>query len=63
MLDLLGIVVSGVMMLLVIARAAKMDSINPWFEMPPDPNAPLTGLAKARANAEHRIPTWRKRRS
>ncbi len=60
MLDLTGILVSSVMMLIVIFRATQLDSRTPWFETPPDPNAPLTGLDKARANAARHIPAWRK---
>ena len=63
MLDLLGIMVSSIMMLFVILRAALLDSRQPWFEKPPDPNAPLTGLEKARANAARSIPAWRKPKS
>jgi len=62
MLDLFGIMLSTIMMLIVISRAAQLDSRNPWFEAPSDKNAPLTGLDKARANAAHMIPTWRKPR-
>lgn len=52
--------VSSIMMLIVIIRAAQLDSRTPWFEAPPDSNAPLTGLDKARANAARHIPAWRK---
>ena len=61
MLDLTGILVSSIMMLIVIVRAAQLDSRLPWFETPPDGNTPLTGLERARANAARRIPAWRKR--
>ena len=62
MLDLFGIMLSTIMMLFVIARAAQLDRRSPWFELPSDKTAPLTGLEKARANAAHMIPTWRKSR-
>lgn len=62
MLDMFGIMFSTIMMLVVIARAAQLDSQSPWFEAPADKTAPLTGLQKARANAAHMIPTWRKSR-
>jgi hypothetical protein len=35
MLDVLGILVSGVMMLFVILRAVQLDRSQPWFETPP----------------------------
>ncbi len=35
MLDLLGIVFSGVMMIFVIFRAFQADSTNPWFQALP----------------------------
>jgi hypothetical protein len=60
MLDLTGILVSAIMMLIVIVRAAQLDSRTPWFETPPDPNAPLNGLERVRANAVRQIPAWRK---
>ena len=62
MLDLTGILVSSIMMLIVIVRAAQLDSRTPWFETPPDSEAPLTGLERVRANAASRIPAWRKRK-
>ena len=60
MLDLTGIMVSSIMMLIVILRAVQLDSQRPWFERPPNPDAPLTGLAKARANATRQFPAWRR---
>ena len=60
MLDLLGIMFSSIMMLIVIWRAARRDNQSPWFEIPPDPNAPPTGLARAQASAARNVPTWRK---
>jgi len=32
MLDLTGIVVSGIMMLLIVWRAVQLDRTLPWFE-------------------------------
>jgi hypothetical protein len=43
MLDLLGIVVSSVIMVLVILRAIQMDSSQPWFQ-PPKSGADSSGL-------------------
>ncbi len=60
MLDIAGILFSAIMILIVIVRAAQLDSRNPWFETPPDANAPMTGLERARANAARHIPAWRK---
>jgi hypothetical protein len=62
MLDLAGIMVSSIMMLIVILRAVQLDSRTPWFERPPNPDAPPTGLEKARANAARHIPAWRRRK-
>jgi hypothetical protein len=61
MLDLMGILVSSIMMLIVIVRAVQLDNTTPWFERPPDPTRPKTGLERVRANAAARIPTCRKR--
>ena len=61
MLDLAGIMVSSIMMLIVIFRAAQLDSRTPWFEPPPESNAAPTGLEKARANAARDLPSWRNR--
>ncbi len=60
MLDNLGILVSSLVILIVIIRAAQLDGRIPWYESRPNPNAALTGLAKVRANAAGRIPVWRK---
>jgi hypothetical protein len=41
MLDLFGIVVSSVLMLLVVVRAAQLDRELPWFRqasVPPEPD-------------------------
>ena len=62
MLDLFGIMVSSVIMLIVIVRAAQLDSSTPWFERAPDPEARQSGLDRIRANAEAHIPAWRKRK-
>jgi hypothetical protein len=43
MLDLLGIVVSSVIMFMVILRAIEMDSSQPWFR-PPKTAADSSGL-------------------
>lgn len=38
MLDLVGIVFSGIMMLFVVFRAVQLDAVRPWFETaPPEP--------------------------
>lgn len=60
MLDNTGILISTIMMLIVILRAAKLDKTLPWFERPTDPDAPMTGLEIARANAARHIPAWRR---
>jgi hypothetical protein len=60
MLDLLGIMVSSIMMVIVIARAAQLDRTTPWFETPADPNAPKSGIAKVRERAARSIPAWRR---
>ena len=62
MLDLTGILVSSVIMLIVIVRAVQMDSRMPWFERPADPDARMSGLERARANAAAHMPAWRKRK-
>ena len=62
MLDLTGIMFSSIMMLIVIVRAVQMDTMQAWFETPPNPDAKMTGLAKAQANAARLIPVWRKRK-
>jgi hypothetical protein len=36
-LDLVGIVFSGVMIMFVIFRALQLDASRPWFEPPPPP--------------------------
>jgi hypothetical protein len=56
MLDNLGILVSSVMILIVIVRAAQLDSRNPWFERFPDSNTPPNG----RTNTARHIPAWRR---
>ena len=56
MLDLTGIMVSSIMMLIVIIRAVQLDSRAPWFETPPKPDGPKSGLEKARANAARQNP-------
>jgi hypothetical protein len=43
MLDLLGIVVSSVIMFMVILRAIKMDASQPWFQ-PPKTSVDTSGL-------------------
>ena len=60
MLDLLGIMVSSIMMVIVIVRATQLDRSTPWFEVPLDPNAPKSGLAKVRERAARNMPTWRR---
>jgi len=62
MLDLAGILISSIMMLIVIVRAVQLDSRLPWFERPANPDAPMSGLERARANAAAHIPAWRKRK-
>lgn len=62
MLDNTGILVSSILILLVIVRAAQLNTILPWFETPPKADAPLSGLEKARANAARHIPAWRKQK-
>jgi hypothetical protein len=49
MLDLLGILFSTIMMVLVILRAVRLDSTQPWFR-PAEPRADSSGL-KLRAGA------------
>jgi len=61
MLDLTGILISTIMMLIVVVRALQMDSRLPWFKRPTDPDAPMPGLERTRANAAAHIPAWRKR--
>jgi hypothetical protein len=39
-LDVLGIFVSGVMMMFVIIRAVQLDRARPWFEAPAAETAP-----------------------
>jgi hypothetical protein len=43
MLDLLGILFSSVMMFLVILRAIRLDSTQPWFR-PPKTGVDRSGL-------------------
>jgi hypothetical protein len=62
MLDLIGIMVSSIMMLIVILRAVQLDRSLPWFERSPNPHAPPSGLERLRANAAGKIPNWRKRK-
>ncbi len=40
MLDLLGIVVSGLMMIIVAFRAAQLDSTDGWFQRLSKPDQP-----------------------
>ena len=60
MLDNLGILVSSLIILIVIIRAAQLDSRTPWYESRPNPNVALTGRTKVRANVAGRSPIWRK---
>ena len=60
MLDLTGILISSIMMLIVILRAAQWDSRKPWFEGPPDADKNRGRLQKLRENAARSIPAWRR---
>ncbi len=42
MLDLTGIVVSGIMMVLIVWRAAQLDRTMPWFQRISRPQAELS---------------------
>jgi len=60
MLDLTGILISSVIMLIVIVRAAQLDSSSPWFERAPNPEGRPSDLDRIRANAAAHMPAWRK---
>jgi len=49
-LDVLGIFVSGVMMLYIIIRAVQLDATRPWFEpLQPDADEPAASCRPGRA--------------
>lgn len=51
MLDLAGILFSSVMMLMIIIRAVRLDSIQPWFQ----------AVKRADTADVNTKPTWRRR--